>query len=195
MVGLAPTAPPAAHRVGKITGDRGVGRVKHLSNHVTLPLVAERTKIILPPVKSFVVRASAYLLDKVVRVVTRPGYLRLSLSCSWFMYATLLFELRQTLARLHAQPVPLAEPEYLTLRELLVATIRNLRALQAYTEAPLPGQFLRQRIHLLEQQAQALARPGKVAPGSWNLLHTYLTATLEATLQASPSPNPQTGNS
>lgn len=98
------------------------------------------------------------------------------------MHATLLFQLRQTLERLQSQPIPVYEAEQLGLRVMLVSTIRNLRALHAYNVASSQSHFLLRRINLLEQQALALARPGKVALGSWNLLHTYLTTTLEATL-------------
>ena len=68
---------------------------------------------------------------------------------------------------------------------MLVSTIRNLRALYTETGVSSSSYLLLRRIDLLEQEAQTLARPGKVALGSWNLLHTYLTASLEATLSTS----------
>lgn len=37
-------------------------------------------------------------------------------------------------------------------------------------------------MNLLKQEAEALTPPGKVALGTWPLLHTCLTQTLEATV-------------
>ncbi|UOQ68338.1 hypothetical protein [Hymenobacter volaticus] len=102
------------------------------------------------------------------------------------MHATILFQLQQTLERLQAQQIPIYKAEdQLGLRVMLVSTIRNLRGLHAETGASSSTYLLLRRIDLLEQEVQTLARPGKVALGSWNLLHTYLTATLEATLSTS----------
>ena len=102
------------------------------------------------------------------------------------MHATILFQLQQTLERLQAQHIPIYKAEdQLGLRVMLVSTIRNLRALYAETGVSSSSYLLLRRIDLLEQEAQTLARPGKVALGSWNLLHTYLTASLEATLSTS----------
>lgn len=67
---------------------------------------------------------------------------------------------------------------------MLASTLRILRELYAATSSSSPNYLLMRRIHLLEQQAQPLARPSEVGVGTWNLLHTYLLATLEATLQA-----------
>lgn len=72
---------------------------------------------------------------------------------------------------------------------MLAATIRNLRALHAQPGAAAPNEVLR-RVDLLDQEAQTLARPGKVALGTWHLLHTYLTATIEATLGAAAASLP-----
>ncbi|MDF7815173.1 hypothetical protein [Hymenobacter sp. YC55] len=99
------------------------------------------------------------------------------------MHATLLFQLRQNLERLYAQPIPIDKAaDQLALRMLLASTIRHLRALPAYTPASSQDTLRLRRVTLLEQEAQALAPPGKVALGTWNLLHTYLKETIEAVL-------------
>ncbi|MDF7811482.1 hypothetical protein [Hymenobacter sp. YC55] len=99
------------------------------------------------------------------------------------MHATLLFQLRQNLERLYAQPIPIDKAaDQLALRMMLASTIRHLRALHAYTPVSLQDTLRLRRVTLLEQESQALAPPGKVALGTWNLLHTYLKETIEAAL-------------
>ena len=110
------------------------------------------------------------------------------------MHATLLFQLQHTLERVRAQRVPLHKAtDQFSLRLMLTSTLRILRELYAATSSSYPNYMLMRRIHLLEQQAHPLALPGEVGVGTWNLLHTYLLATLEATLQAETKTNQAEG--
>lgn len=100
------------------------------------------------------------------------------------MLATILFQLQQTRKRLHAQPAPLCSAgDQPGLRIMLNATIRQLHELNDFAITPAQRTFLVQRVRVLEQESQALAPPGKVVLGTWNLLHTYLTQTIEASLE------------
>lgn len=66
---------------------------------------------------------------------------------------------------------------------MLTSTIRQLHELNAFATTATHRSFLVQRVRLLEQEAQRLAPPGKVALGTWNLLHNHLTQTIEETLE------------
>lgn len=107
------------------------------------------------------------------------------------MHATIHFQLQQTLKRLQKQAIPLHKPtEQFELRLLLVTTIRMLRELSAQELPYRQHCALLRDLNLLEQQAQVLAPPGKVAPSTWHFLHASLKATIKATLLQQASTHP-----
>lgn len=106
------------------------------------------------------------------------------------MHVTLRSHLHQTRESLQALPVPLYQrANQDALRRLLAATRYAFGVLLTEPPPVSGSDLLRRHLNLLDEQAQALTGPGKVALGTWHQLHSCLRVALEAVLPAKPDSN------